>query len=83
MGYRPETRDSLPTKIWAMATPESTAGVSEKMVSVSTSSFFHGMLKAGSLDLKCFLLGNLVVVTAHLVECSKDFLIVSVLTQPK
>ena len=28
-------------------------------------SFLHGILKAGNLDLKCFLKGNLVDVTAH------------------
>ena len=46
-------------------TPESMTGVSEKMVSVATASFLHGILKAGNLDLKCFLMGNLVYVTAH------------------
>ena len=30
------------------------------MVSVATGSFLHGMLKARNLDLKCFLMGNLV-----------------------
>ena len=48
-----------------MVTPESMAGVSEKMVSVATASSLCGMLKAGDLDLKCFLMGNLVDVTAH------------------
>ena len=48
-----------------MATPESMAGVSEKMVSVATASFLGGILKAGNLDLKCFLMGNLVEVTAR------------------
>ena len=46
-------------------TPQSMAGVSEKMVSVATASLHLGMLKAGNLDLKCFLMGNLVDVTAH------------------
>ena len=44
------------------------AGVSEKMVSVATSSDHLGMLKAGNLDLKCFLMGYLVEETAHLTE---------------
>ena len=48
-----------------MVTPESMVGVSEKMVSVATASFLHGILKAGNLDLKCFLMGNQVGVTAH------------------
>ena len=65
MGYTYENRESLPTKIWVMVTPESMAGVSEKIVSVATASFLHGMLKAGNLDLKCFLMQNLVDVTAH------------------
>ena len=52
------TRVLLPTKIWAIVTPESIAGVSEKMVSVATSSDLLGMLKAGNLDLKCFLSGS-------------------------
>ena len=46
-----------------MVKPESMAGVSEKMVSVTTASFCHGMLKGGNLDLKYFLMGNLVDVT--------------------
>ena len=57
-------QESLPTKIWAMVTPESMAGVSEKIVSVATASFLLGMLKAGNLDLKYVFMGNLVVVTA-------------------
>ena len=48
-----------------MVTPESMAGVSEKMVSVATASFLHVMLTAGILDLKCFLMGNLVDVAVH------------------
>ena len=52
-------------KIWALVTPESTAGVSEKMVSVTTALFLLGMLKAGNLHLSCFHMGNLVDVTAH------------------
>ena len=55
----------LPTKIWAIVTPESMTGVSENMVSVASAAFLLGMLKAGHLDLKCFLMGNLVGVTAH------------------
>ena len=46
MGYTPETRESIPTKVWAMVTPESMAGVSEEMVSVATASFPYGILKA-------------------------------------
>ena len=61
-----------------IVTPESEAGTSEKMVSVATASFLHGMLKVGNLDLKCFLMGNLVAVTFSMV-----FLMVSALTQPK
>ena len=53
------------TKIWAMLTPESMAGLSEEMVSIAAASFLCGMLRAGNLDLKCFLTGNLVGVTAH------------------
>ena len=48
-----------------MVTPESMAGVSEKMVSVATASFLHGILKAGNLDLKWLLIGNLVDATDH------------------
>ena len=59
------TRVLLPTTIWAMVTPESIAGVSEKMLSVAASSDCLGMLKAGNLDLKCFLIGYLVEATAH------------------
>ena len=65
MEYTSETKESLPMRILAMVTAESMTGVSEKMVSVATASFLHGMLKAGNLDLKCFLMGNLVGVTAH------------------
>ena len=59
---RPE---SLYQQKFEPVTPESMTGVSEKMVSVATASFLHGILKAGNLDLKCFLMGNLVYVTAH------------------
>ena len=65
MGYTSDPRESVPTKPWAMVTPESFAGVSEKMISVVTTSFLCGMLKAGNLDLKYFLMGNQVDVTAH------------------
>ena len=44
---------------------ESMAGVSEKMMSVATASFLCRILKAGNLDLKCFLMGYLVDATAH------------------
>ena len=53
------------------------------MVSVATASFLCGMLKAGNLDLKCFVMENLVDVTAHSVKFLKVFLMVSALTQPK
>ena len=46
MWYTSETRESLPTEVWAMVTPESLAGVSEEMVSVATASFPCGILKA-------------------------------------
>ena len=52
-------------KIWAIVTLEFIAGIKENMVSVATASFLLGMLKAVKLDLKCFLMGNLVDVTAH------------------
>ena len=42
-GYTSVTRVHLRTQIWAMVTPESMAGVSEKMVSVATGSNFLGM----------------------------------------
>ena len=45
--------------------PESMAMVSESMISVATDSFLLGMLNSGNLDLKCFLMGNLVDVTAY------------------
>ena len=52
-------------KIWAIVTQESMAGVSEKMISMATASFLLGLLEAGNLDLKCFLMGNLVDMTDH------------------
>ena len=48
-----------------MVTPESVGGVSEEIVSVAKASFLHGILKAGNLDLTCFLMGNLVDLTVH------------------
>ena len=78
MGYTSVTKESWSTKIWAIVTLESMAGVSENMVSVATAIFLLGMLNAGNLDLKCFLMGNQADVTAHKVEFSKVFLIVSV-----
>ena len=51
--------------VWAIVTPESTAGVSEKIVSVATASFLLGMLNGRNLDLQCFLMGDQVNVTAH------------------
>ena len=73
----------MPSKIQAIVASESIAGVSENMASVATGSFLLGMLEVGSLDLKCFLMGNLVEVTAHLVKFQKHFLMISALTQPK
>ena len=49
-------KESLQMKFWAIVTPESMAGVSDQMLSIATASFFLGMLKAGSLDLNCFLM---------------------------
>ena len=57
--------------------------VTQKMVSAATASDHWGMLKAGSLDLKCFLIGNHVEVMAHLAVNLKVFSMVAVLTQPK
>ena len=54
MGYTSETKVSLPMTICAMGTTESMVGVSENMVSLTTVSFLHGMLKDGNLDLKHF-----------------------------
>ena len=65
MGYTSETNESFLTNPCAIITPESTAGVLEKMVSVATALFQCGMLKVGNCDLKCFLMGNLVDVTTH------------------
>ena len=70
MGYTSETSESLPTKLWTMVTQEAMAEVSEKMVSFATASFLCGILKAGNLEarnleLKWFLMGNLVYITAH------------------
>ena len=45
MPYASQTRVSRPQKNWAMVAPSSTAGVSEKMVSVATASLRLGMLK--------------------------------------
>ena len=62
-----------------MVTPESMVGVSEKMVSVATSSDRLGILNAGNLDLKCFLIGYLVEATAHWVVLWKVFSMVCLL----
>ena len=50
MPYASQTRVSRPQKNWAMVEPSSTAGVSEKMVSVATASLCLGMLKTGLRD---------------------------------
>ena len=47
MPYASQTRVSWPQKNWAMVEPSSTAGVSDKMVSVATASLCLGMLKTG------------------------------------
>ena len=59
-----------------MVTPESTEGVSEKIVSVATASESWVMLEAGNLDLKCFLIGNHMEVTPHQVINFKVFPII-------
>ena len=64
-------KESLPAKTCSMETQESTAGVSEKIVSVDTASFLLGIFKVGNLNLECFLTVDLVDVTAHWVEFSK------------
>ena len=64
-GYTSVTRVLFPTELWAIVTQESMAGVSEKMLSVETSSDHLWMLKAGNLDLKCFLIGYLAEATAR------------------
>ena len=46
----------MATEELAMVEPSSTAGVSEKIVSVTTASLRQGMLKTGLRDLKCFLM---------------------------
>ena len=48
----------MPANTWAFLLPLSTAGVSEKIVSVATGSSHLGMLSAGSLDLTCFFVGK-------------------------
>ena len=45
MPYASQTRVSRPQKNWAMVKLSSTAGLSEKMVSVGTASLPLGMLK--------------------------------------
>ena len=65
------TKESLPTKTWACIAPLSTAGVSEKTVSVATASCLLGMLSAGFLDLRCFFMGKVLgIETPHWVDCS-------------
>ena len=56
MPYASQTRVLRPQKNSSMVEPTSTAGVSEKMVSVATASLCLGMLKTGLRDLKCFLM---------------------------
>ena len=74
IGYASATRVSLPTNTWACLTPQSTAGVSEKTVSVATASCLHGMLSAGFLDFKCFFIGKVLgKETPHWVDCSMVF----------
>ena len=78
-----ETKDSFPTKSCACLTPLSTAGVSEYTVSVATASCLLGILRAGFLDLRCFLMGKVPTDAPHCVVCLKVSLMVSVFTQPK
>ena len=53
MSYASQTRVSQPQKNWAMVEPSSTAGVSEKMVSIATASLCVGMLKTGLRGCPC------------------------------
>ena len=55
MPYASQTRVSRPQKNWAMVEPSSTAGVSEKMVSVATASLHLGILEDRISRLKVFL----------------------------
>ena len=74
IGKASATRVSLPTNTWACLTPLSTAGVSEKTVSVATGSCLLGMLSAGFLDYKCFFIGNVLgMETPHWVDYSMVF----------
>ena len=58
IGYEYATKVSLPINTWACLTPLSTAGVSEKIVSVATGSCLLGMLSAGFLYLRCLFIGK-------------------------
>jgi hypothetical protein len=54
--FRPlssSTNDSRPTKIWAAVTPQPTAGVSLKTMSVATGSFRCLTLQAGKRERQC------------------------------
>ena len=74
IGKASATRVSLPTNTWACLTPLSTAGVSEKTVSVATGSCLLGMLSARFLDYKCFFIGNVLgMETPHWVDYSMVF----------
>jgi hypothetical protein len=54
--YTSATRDSRPTKICAAATPQSTAGVSLKTVSVATGSLRCFRLQAGNRESHIYLM---------------------------
>ena len=74
IGYASATRVSLPTNTQAWLTPLSTAGVSEKTVSVATASCLLGMLSAGFLGFTCFFIGKVLgKETPHWVDCSMVF----------
>ena len=74
IGYASATRVSLPTNTWACLTQLSTAGVSEKTVSVATASCLLGIVSAGFLDFKCFFIGKVLgKETPHWVDCSMVF----------
>ena len=75
--------ESLPTKTYACLTPLSTAGVSEKIVSVATGSCLLGTFNAGFLLFKCLFIGKQTRATPHCVVWSIVCLTVSELTQPK
>ena len=83
IGYTSATNESLPTKTCACLTPLSTAGVSEKIVSVATGSCHLGTFNAGFLLFKCLFIGKESRATPHCVVWSIFCLTISELTHPK